>query len=101
MVQINSIYVNDGQTVVTMFVGNDNKVMYVVNDVTTSSRQVFELGIEPSPQLQEEIAAKAEKVWAGQQDLYYLRLFSLSKEMCQFVLHCWHEVRKREKKLFV
>ena len=99
MVQINSVYVNGGQTVITLF-NNEGKMMYIVNDIPQNSNREEVLETVPSTEMQTEIDDHAVRVW-GAEKLYVLKTFNpISKELAGFILHCWHEVRLNEKHLF-
>lgn len=101
MVQINSFYVNDGQTVVTLFVGNGGKMIYEVNDIGKSIRRRSKLEISIPEEVKKEIEKKSEKVWGYDDELYILKNFDpWSAELGMFILHCWHEIRLNERTLF-
>lgn len=101
MVQINSVYVNGGQTVITLFVSDDNKIFYIVDDIQSISRREVRLEKLLTAELQQEVEAHAEKVWGSDENLYILKVFiPISQNLAQFILSCWHEVRLNEKHLF-
>lgn len=101
MVQINSIYVNDGQTVITLFIGDGGRMEYAVDDIRNRITREVKLDEALPVNLQQEVERKAEKVWGFDKNLYILKTFSpWSQTLVQFFMHCWHEVRLREKTLF-
>lgn len=102
MVQINSIYVDDGMTVVTLFVNDDHKMVYAVDDIFRGEAyRTAVLRADLLPELQREIELKSEKVWGSKPNLYILKSFNpWSKELGGFILQCWQEIRKTEKSLF-
>ena len=100
MIQINSMYANDGQTVVTLFLGDDGKMLYTVDDIVKSSKKQVALSVKVSDDIRIEMLQKAEKVWGYDQNLYVLKTFNpWSKELGLFILHCWHEIRANEPEL--
>lgn len=101
MVQINSMYVNGGQTVITLF-EKEGRMAYIVDNIKTSSQREVVLEDKAlTPELQQEIEDRAEKVWGFDSELYILKVFiPLSQSLAQFILGCWHEVRLNEKHLF-
>ena len=99
MIQINSIYVNNGQTVITLF-NDEGTMMYIVNDIPQDKNREEVLEATPSAEMLKEIGERAVRVW-GTEKLYILKTFNpISKGLASFILHCWHEVRLREKDLF-
>ncbi len=101
MVQINSIYVDDGMTVVTLFVSDDHRMTYAVDDIFRGSYRTAVLSADLLPELQREIELKSAKVWGSNPNLYILKPFNpWSKELGGFILQCWQEIRRTEKSLF-
>lgn len=100
MIQFNSEYVNGGQTVVTLFMEEDGKMTYIIDQIPEDKHHTKVLS-EVAPQnLQKEAFCKSEKVW-GSKDLFVPKRFvPLSKELREFILNCWVEICTKEMSLF-
>jgi hypothetical protein len=100
-IQINSIYVNDGQTVITLFYDESRNSMWYIIDEINRSNGCAMINIEVSDELKEEILDHAEKVWGAGPDFYILKCFRpISSELMSFIEDCWDAIRRQERKLF-
>ncbi len=100
-VQFNSVYVNDGQTVVTLFYDEQKNMMWYSVEVIGSGHGCGQINIEVPDELKEEILDHAERIWGNADELYLLKCFRpISAELWDFIEDCWDAIRRQERKLF-
>lgn len=98
-VQINSVYVNNGMTVVSLFFDEEKNVMYYIIDVIPNGQGTGRVNIEVPEEYRNEMLKCSDKVWGIDPDLYMLRRY-ISSELLFFLENCWKVIRKSEPKLF-
>lgn len=100
-IQFNSVYVNDGQTVVTLFYNEQKNMMWYAIEMIGRGNGCGQINIEVSPELRAEIIAHAERIWGCNPELCILKCFRpLSAELWAFIEDCWDAIRRNEPKLF-
>ena len=102
-IQLNSVYVNNGMTVVTLFFSKErNSMWYAVDDIAAGSNTCEELCIEVAPELATEMIDHSERVWGCSPQLYYLKRFRsyLSFQLWDFIEECWEAIKRQEPELF-
>lgn len=99
-IQFNSVYVNGGQTVVTLFMNENGKFSYMVDDLQTISHRGSDLDISTQDSVRKEILDNLAKVW-GTGELYVLKRFApLTPNFYKHIMAAWAEVRRKEADLF-
>ena len=100
-VQFNSVYVNGGQTVVTLFYNEQKDMMWYSVDFINQGTGCGWVNIEVPAELKAEILDHAERVWGITQELYILKCFKpLSAELWEFIEDCWDAIKRQEPRLF-
>jgi hypothetical protein len=101
MIQFNSVYVNGGQTVVTLFLDkNGSRFSYIIDELPAKTHRNGYLEIEVSNNVKSEILENLCRVW-GLDELYVLKRFApLSPEVYKTIMAAWAEVRRKEAALF-
>ena len=100
-VQLNSVYVNDGQTVITLFFDEERNMMWYAVEFINRGSGCGQINIEVPDELKAEILDHAERIWGSSQELYLLKCFRpLSAELWDFIEDCWEAIKRQEPKLF-
>lgn len=100
-IQFNSVYVNGGQTVVTLFMGENGKFSYVIDELQTMAHRSANLDISTEDSVRHEILNNLAKVWGCSDSLYVLRRFApLTPNFYKHIMAAWAEVRRKEPELF-